>query len=210
MQHRSTAWKEKSKILTTAVWFRLRILSLVVRQLLVSHRGGTLSSKDPVPFFRLSCSLLWRNQLGFRGNNPLCCLCPLRGQKPGCSHLAPPLLLCAKGQERCRSISCLCWPSEPPCWAEIMFPLEHMPGPHTSALPVQHLQQFWYQVTSCTFTPLWFARSVQQVEIPPQAHAMGRLSPPTQLFPLGQQIWGLLNQTCGVVWPHYARKMHKS
>lgn len=151
MQHRSTAWKEKSKILTTPVWFRLRILSLVVRQLLVSHRGGTLSSKDPVPFFRLSCSLLWRNQLVFRGNNPLCCLCPLRGQKPGCSHLAPPLLLCAKGQERCRSISCLCWPSEPPCWAEIMFPLEHMPGPHTSALPVQHLQQFWYQVTSCTF-----------------------------------------------------------
>lgn len=80
----------------------------------------------------------------------------------------------------------------------------------TSVFPVHHLLQLWHKVTSCPFTRLWFAHSVQQGGGPTSGTCHGEAEPSHSPFPLGTaELWDLLNQTCRVVWTHYARKMHK-
>lgn len=65
------------------------------------------------------------------------------------------------------------------------------PDRHTKVFPVHHLQQLWDKVTSCPFTPLWFAHRMQRSGGPTSGTAMVRLSPPTHLFPLEQQSSGI-------------------
>lgn len=80
------------------------------------------------------------------------------------------------------------------------------PDLHTSVFSVPHLQQLQCKVTSCPFTPLWFAHSMQQGGDPTSGTCHGEIQPPHSPFPLGTaELWDLLNQTCRVVWPHYTR-----
>lgn len=85
----------------------------------------------------------------------------------------------------------------------IVLPIEQYQGPPCKVSD-HRLEQLRYIVTA------WCCCSLTACNSPTSGKHHGEMEPshPPLSFATAE-LWDLLNQTCRVVWPHYARRRHK-